>query len=164
MTNGAGIVSGAAGPAQVYLGWCSVVRVALVAQVHRLLQRPAGNHLCFAHMNHVLRPRGLSHKGLEVSCGAPVMPASQSAAHAGSPRRGADSDKLAAAGNGDQPRVHESENTWTSKHSTRVSRELRRTAQRPNRDVGPNRAATGAKQAGSRCAPPGPLSRRGRRP
>jgi len=34
------------------------------------------------------------------------MPVGQSAGHAGSPRRGGDSDKRAAAGKGDQPPRH----------------------------------------------------------
>ena len=70
MTNGAGC-----DPTPLVL--CrndSVVRVALVAQVHGLLQRAAGSQLCFAHLDHVLTPIRLSHADIEAFCSLRVSP------------------------------------------------------------------------------------------
>jgi hypothetical protein len=70
MTNGAGC-----DPTPLVL--CrngSVVRVALVAQVHGLLQRAAGSQFCFAQLDHVLTPFGLSHADIEALYSLRVSP------------------------------------------------------------------------------------------
>lgn len=102
----------------------SVVRVTLVAQVHRLLQRPAGIQLFFTHVDHVLRPKGPLHKRIEAFAAIRSRRSIVSSA-AGSPLRVAGSEGLAAAGKGDPPRLHTRENTWTSNHTGWFSRRLR---------------------------------------
>src|SRR5665647_1294370 len=125
MTNGAAMI-----PAPLVVNRrCSLVRVTLVPQVHGLLQRAADNLFFFAHVNHVLCPEGLSHRGIGMARLQLVhagMPVSRGA---GSPRRSADSEDIATAGNGDQPLLHGSEITSTSNLLGRSSHNLRRTTQ-----------------------------------
>src|SRR3954469_13044528 len=109
-----------------------VVGVALVAQVHRLLQGPAGCFLLFTHSAHVLRATGA---GRSRVLGGPTV--ARRGGHLVSIARGlrgegADGPELAAAGKkGHHLLRHTDHGSGTSKYVTpgsRRSRWQRRTA------------------------------------
>src|SRR6476469_5850786 len=118
----------------------SVVRVPLVAQVHRLLQRTAGGFLLFTHRLSRPSPRGLESQGLRgasgVAGGRVWWPPRQ---HRVRDLRGesADGPELAAAGNEDQSPRHAAEISGTSNYVEPVSQLLRRGVLPPDTREGP---------------------------